>query len=156
MHLIPLSSERLSDTLPVTVPSTLQPAAADDSAASQITTCPGDTAAHPATDANGSGIRQRKVSRAVQRLRLSRDAAKATVAVLPSQFERDADDSSNDSVARMLSAPAVPPITRKRLRRAHVVEPPPLDLEASSVRVGLVYEMSFLTLTASLGSIPTG
>jgi len=68
MHLLPLRSERLSHTLPVPVPPALQPAAADDSAVSQITTCPGDTAAHPATDANGSGIRQRKVSRAVQRL----------------------------------------------------------------------------------------
>jgi hypothetical protein len=109
-----------------------------------------DTAAHQATDADGSGIRRRNVPRtAPQSLRLSRDAAKATVAELPSQVERDADDGSNDSDALTLSAPAVPPITRKRLRRAHVVEPPTLDIEASSVRVGMVYGMSFLTLTAS-------
>jgi ribosomal protein L32 len=133
----------------------LQPVAADDSAF-QVAMIHGATAAHPATDANGSGIRQRKVTRAVQRLRLSRDAAKAKVAELPSQFERDADDSSNDSDALTLSAPAVPSITRKRLRRAHVIEPPPLDLEASSVRVCLVYGMAFLTLTASFGCISTG
>ena len=108
-----------------------------------------DTAAHQATDDDVSGIRRRNVPRAApQRLRLARDAAKATVAELPSRFERDADVSSNDSDALTLSAPAVPSITRKRLRRAHVVEPPPLDFEASSVRVDLVYGMSFLTLTA--------
>jgi hypothetical protein len=137
-------------TLPGPVPSSLQPAAADDSAASQVVMIHSDTAAHLATDADGSGIRRRNVPRAApQHMGLSRDAAKATVAELPSRFERDADDSSNDSDALTLSAPAVPPNTRKRLRRAHVVEPPPLDFEASSVRVGLVYGMSFLTLTAS-------
>ena len=85
-----------------------------------------------------------------QRLRLSRGAAKQKIAELPSRFEGDADDSPNDSADLSLSAPAVPSVTQKRLRM-RMVAPPLLDLEASSesVRVGLVYGMSFLTLTAS-------
>ena len=154
MHLLPLSSERLSDT--TEVPPALQPAANDDSA-SQITTSHGDTAVFPAIDADGSGIRQRKVSRAEHRLQLSQSAAKQKIAELPSRFEGDADDSPNDSAALSLSAPAVPSVTQKRLRM-RMVAPPLLDLEASSesVRVGLVYGMSFLTLTASFWCIPTG
>ena len=65
MHLLPLSFERLSDT--PEVPSALQPAADDDSA-SQITTSHGDTAVSSAIDADGSGIRPCKVSRAVHRV----------------------------------------------------------------------------------------
>ena len=117
----------------------------------------GATAAHAATDADGSGIRQRKVSRAEQRLRLSRGAAKQKIAELPSRFEGDADDSPNDSADLSLSAPAVPSVTRRRLRM-RMVAPPLLDFEASSesVRVGLVYRIPFLTMTASFGCISTG
>ena len=120
MHLLPLNSERLSDT--PEVPSALQPAADDDSA-SQITTSHGNIVVSPAIDADGSGIRQRKVSRAAQRLRLSRDAAKAKVAELPSRFDGEADDSPNDSAALSLSALAVPSVTLTRLRMRMVAPP---------------------------------
>ena len=79
------------------------------------------------------------------------------IAELPSRFEGDADDSPNDSAALSLSAPVVPSVTRTRLRM-RVVAPPLLDLEASSesVRVGLVYRIPFLIMTASFGRISTG